>query len=43
MILLAILGLANALRVLWLTPSRPTDDAVWDACLLREACTQQRT
>lgn len=33
MIILAIVGLANALRVLWLKPTTPTNDAVWDACL----------
>jgi len=34
-LLLALVGLANAFRVLWLEAKRPSDDAVWDACLLR--------
>lgn len=33
-LLLALVGIANALRVLWIVPMAPNDDEVWDACLL---------
>jgi len=37
-LLLALIGLANAFRVLWLEAKRPSDDMWWDACLLKESC-----